>query len=196
MVHCSCRSICHSSESQSSLYLPPVPDQHAWDIDALNINWLGLAAYACRPLALFHRVIQKIRQCNCPYYCNSSRLGRDTLLLGPSADPTPVTSVNNHSQTVPQPSVSHSINSQHSHLVSRSGQLQEQGFSMEVAKRIAAPQRLSTRAIYKSKWSLFEKWCRENLVDFSTPSVKQVSDFFMYLYQDLNRCPSTINGYR
>ena len=33
-------------------------------------------------------------------------------------------------------------------------------------------------------------------MDFSSPSVKQVSDFFMYLYQDLNRCPSTIDGYR
>ena len=31
---------------------------------------------------------------------------------------------------------------------------------------------------------------------FSTPSVKQVSAFFMYLYQDLNRRPSTIDGYR
>ena len=31
---------------------------------------------------------------------------------------------------------------------------------------------------------------------FSTPSVKQVSDFFMYLYQDLNRLPSTIDGSR
>ena len=31
-------------------------------------------------------------------------------------------------------------------------------------------------------------------MDFSTPSVKQVSDFFMYLYQDLNRRPSTIDG--
>ena len=67
---------------------------------------------------------------------------------------------------------------------------------MEVAQRIAAPQRSSTRTIYKSKWVLFEKWCRENSVDFSTPSVKQVSDFFMYLYQDLNRRPSTIDGYR
>ena len=43
---------------------------------------------------------------------------------------------------------------------------------------------------------LFEKWCRENSVVFSTPSVKQISDFFMYLYQDLNRRPSTIDGYR
>ena len=67
---------------------------------------------------------------------------------------------------------------------------------MEVAERIAAPQRPSTRTIYKSKWALFEKWCRENLVDFSNPSVKQVSDFFMYLYQDLYRRPSTIDGYR
>ena len=33
-------------------------------------------------------------------------------------------------------------------------------------------------------------------MDFSTPSVKQVSDFFMYLYQDLNRRPSTIDGYK
>ena len=33
-------------------------------------------------------------------------------------------------------------------------------------------------------------------MDFSTPSVKQVPGFFMYLYQDLNRLPSTIDGYR
>ena len=40
------------------------------------------------------------------------------------------------------------------------------------------------------------RWCRENSVDFSTPSVQEISNFFMYLYQDLNRCPSTIDGYR
>ena len=67
---------------------------------------------------------------------------------------------------------------------------------MEVAERITAPQRSSTRTIYKSKWVLFEKWCRENSVDFSTSSVKQVSDSFMYLYQDLIRCPLTIDSYR
>ena len=33
-------------------------------------------------------------------------------------------------------------------------------------------------------------------MDFSTPSVKEISDFFMYLYQDLNRHPTTIDGYR
>ena len=33
-------------------------------------------------------------------------------------------------------------------------------------------------------------------MDFSTPSVKQVSDFFMNLYQDVNKHPSTIDGYK
>ena len=28
------------------LYVSPVPDQNAWNIDALNINWSGLTAYA------------------------------------------------------------------------------------------------------------------------------------------------------
>ena len=45
------------------LYVSPVPDPKVWDIDALNINWTGLTAYAYPPMALLHRVIQKIRQC-------------------------------------------------------------------------------------------------------------------------------------
>ena len=132
---------------------------------------------------------------------NSPRLARDALILGPSAalnrDPNSTSSVKKSPQTVPQLCVpQQSTASQPPRLVSRSGQLQEQGFSLEVAERIAAPQRSSTRTIYKSKWVLFERWCRENSVDFSTPSVKQVSDFFMYQYQDVNRRPSTIDGYR
>ena len=46
------------------LYVPPFPDPNAWDIDALNINWTGLTAYAYPP-ALLHRVIQEITQCHC-----------------------------------------------------------------------------------------------------------------------------------
>ena len=42
------------------LYVSPIPDPKAWDIDALNINWTGLTAYAYPPTALHHRVIQKI----------------------------------------------------------------------------------------------------------------------------------------
>ena len=136
-----------------------------------------------------------------PDHTNSPRLARDALVLGPSAalnrDPTTTPSVNNTSQTISQLHIpQQSATSQPPRLVSRSGQLQEQGFSVKVAERIAASQWSSTRTIYKSKWALFEKWCKENSVDFSTPSVKQISDFFMYLYQDLNRHPSTIDGYK
>ena len=75
--------------------------------------------------------------------------------MGPRAalnrDPTSASSVNNSSQTVPQLCASQqATTSQPQRLVSRSGQLQEQGFSVEVAERIAAPQRSSTRTIYKS----------------------------------------------
>ena len=183
------------------LYVSPVPDPRAWDIDALNINWTNLTAYAYPPTALLHKVIQKNQAMPLPDHCNSPRLARDALVLGPSAalnrDPTTTPSVNDPTQTVPQVCVPQQpTTAEPPCLVSRSGQLQEQGFSVEVAERIAAPQRSSTRTIYRSKWALFEKWCRENSVDFSTTSVKQISDFFMYLYQDLNRRPSTIDGYR
>ena len=189
VVHSSCRSICHSSEPQSSTVCISSP----------------------RPKFLGHRCSEhKLVGSHClclppkiqlPDHCNSPRLASDALVLGPSAalnrDSTSSTSIKNSSQTVPQLCVSQqSTTSQPPCLVSRSGQLQEQGFSVEVAERIAAPQMSSTRTIYKSKWALFEKWCRENSVEFSTPSVKQASDFFMYLYQDLNRCPLTIDGYR
>ena len=160
----------------------------------LNIQTATVRVSSPRPERLGHR-------CSKHKWVGSHSLCLPSLVLGSSAalnrDPTSATSVNNSSQTVPQLCVSQqSTTSQPPRLVSRSGQLQEQGFSVEVAERIAASQRSSTRTIYKSKWALFEKWCRENLVVFSTPSVKQVSDFFMYLYQDLNRRPLTIDGYR
>ena len=47
------------------LYVSSVPDPNAWDIDALNLNWTGLTAYAYPTTALLHRVTQKIRQCHC-----------------------------------------------------------------------------------------------------------------------------------
>ena len=47
------------------LYVSPIPDRRAWDIDALNIDWTNLTAYAYPPMTLLHKVIQKIKQCHC-----------------------------------------------------------------------------------------------------------------------------------
>ena len=180
VVHSSCGPVCHSSEPQTP----------------------SLRVSNPRPKGLGHRCSEhKLDGSHClclpsdgspsqgdpkdqavplPDHRNSPRLARDALVLGPSAalnrDPTTTPSVNDYSNsptsmcstTIPNSSTS----------MPGVGQLQEQGFSVEVTERIAAPQRSSTRTIYKSKWALFEKWCRENLVDFSTPSVKQISDFF------------------
>ena len=52
------------------LYMSPVPDP-----DTLNINWMGLTAYAYPPTALLHRVIQKSGLL-LPDHRNSPRLAR------------------------------------------------------------------------------------------------------------------------
>ena len=198
VVHSSCRSICHSPEPQSSTVCISSPRPKCLGHRCSEHKLVGCHCLCLPSHGSPSQGDKKNQTIQLPDHCNSPRLARDALVLGPSAalnrDPTSVTSVKNSCQTV---CVSQqSTTSQPPRLVSRSGQLQKQGFSVEVAERIAVPQRSSTRTIYKSKWALFEKWCRENSVDFYTPSVKQVSDFFMYLYQDINRCPSTIDGYR
>ena len=171
VVHSSCRPICHSPEPQTSTVRISCPRPkglgHRCSEHKLDgSHCLCLPSYGSPSQGDPNNLAMPL-----PDHRNSPRLARDALVLGPSAalnrDPTATSSVNNSSQTVPQLYVS------------------QQSCNIS-----------PTRTIYKSKWALFEKWCRENSVDFSTPSVKQVSDFSMYLYQDLIRRPSTIDGYR
>ena len=81
-------------------------------------------------------------------------------------------------------------------LAPRATKIKEQGFSATVAARIEAPQRRSTRSVYKAKWAIFTKWCVTNQVDFRSPPVKSVAGFLMYLFEDRKLQPSTIDGYR
>ena len=54
-------------------------------------------------------------------------------------------------------------------LAPRATAIQQAGFSDEVATRIEAPQRRSTRAVYQSKWTVFVRWYEESKVDFRSP---------------------------
>ena len=185
VVHSSCRSICHSSEPQSSTVRISNPRPKCLGHRCSKRKLVGSHCLCLPSHGSPSQGDPKNQVFQLSDHCNSPRLARDAMVLGPSAalnrDPNSTTSVKSSSQTVLQLCVSQqSTTSQPPRLVSRSGQLQGQGFSVEVAERITAPQRSSTRTIYKSKCALFEKWCRENSVDFSTPSVKQVSDI-MYL---------------
>ena len=182
VVHSSCRPVCHSSEPQTPAIRVSYPRPKGLGHRCSEHKLDGSHSLCLPSNGSPSQGDPKNQAMPLPDHSDSPRLARDALVLGPSAalnrDPTTTTSVNNPSQTVPPSCVpQQSTTSQPPRLVSRSGQLQEQGFSVEVAERIAAPQRSSTRTIYKSKWVLFEKWCRENLVDFSTPSVNKFQIF-------------------
>ena len=65
-----------------------------------------------------------------------------------------------------------------------------------MATIIEAPQRRSTRFVYKAKWAVFVQWCKAHQVDFHSPSVEQITDFLLHLFQDRKLQPSTIDRYR
>ena len=179
-----------SKNKKLPTYVSPIPDPEAWAVDSLNISWDNMVAYAFPPTALLPRIIQKLQ----------SQLCRLILIAPgwPTKRPTQTTSSNTvTTQTTIEPSVPQPTGVPESpRVVSRSSALQAQGFSAEVADRIAAPQRLSTRRIYENKWMVFSKWCTQKQVDVRSPSIKDICDFLCYLFTDLNRRPSTIEGYR
>ena len=174
VVHPLCRSICHSSEPQTSIVHVSNPRPKCLGHRCSKHKLVGSHCLCLlySPTALPNRVIRKNRQCHCliiviapgwpgmPWFWDLVQLSTEIPLQLPVSTTLLKQSHNYVSQQ--------STASQSPRLVSRSGQLQEQGFSVEVAERMAAHQRSSTRTIYKSKWALFEKWCRENSVDFSS----------------------------
>ena len=177
--------------------LNKIPDPQAWAVDALNIPWEHLvsshrlAAHGCTKT-----LISNVQDnSDCP------RLADKTMVLGPGGDvsgysKTTTTYTHSAETATEQPLPCQPNIPEPPRLVSLSSALQERGFTAEVAERIAAPQRVSTRSIYTSKWSVFQRWCTEKQVDFRNPSIGDICNFFWYLFNDLNRCPSTIEGYR
>ena len=131
----------------------------------------------------------------------STRLAEKAVVLGPSGNITGCTTTTssdlNLIQTTTEQPLPHQPDfPQPPCLVSRSTVLQQCGFTAEVTERIVVPQRLSTRDIYSSKWSVFQRWCVEQQLDFRNHSIGDICNFFWYLFHDLNICPSTIEGYR
>ena len=62
-----------------------------------------------------------------------------------------------------------------------------------MAAQIETPQRGS---IYEAKWTIFTKWCLSNQVDFRAPPLKVIAEFLLYLFQDRELQPGTLDGYR
>ena len=129
------------------------------------------------------------------------RLAKHALVLGPGG---PISSDSLQStsdrgpvdSTLQRAATQEPQESQSPCLAPRSSAIRKHGFSEEVAARIEAPQRGSTRAVYKSKWAIFIKWCESNKVDFRSPSVNQIAEFLLYLFKERKLQPSAIDGYR
>ena len=183
-------------------FVSPVPEPTAWAVEALSLWWDQLEAYAFPPVSLIPQVISKLKDQGCrrmiliapgwpnmPWFLGSSEpVSSDSLQASPGARSGDSTLQRDGTQESHQP--------QSSCLVPRISAIQEHGFSDEVAARIEAPQRSSTRAVYKSKWTIFLKWCKSHEVDFRAPSVNQIADFLLHLFKERNLQPSTIEGYR
>ena len=171
-------------------FVSPVPDPNAWAVDALTVSWEDLESDQ-----------QTVRSSVQLSDTDSSGLAQHAVVLGSGRSvvrdthlsPKPPRSCDS---TVQRGSSQGSSQSQSSRLAPRAEAIKEQGFSSPVAVRIKAPQRHSTRSVYEAKWAVFVRWCETSQVDFRSPSVKQVADFVLHLFQEKNLQPSTINGYR
>ena len=59
------RSICHEVQQQVTSVVSPVPDSLAVAVDALNLQWEGLDAYAFPPAAILGKVVEKLQDSPC-----------------------------------------------------------------------------------------------------------------------------------
>ena len=128
---------------------------------------------------------------------SSTRVVQNALVLGSSETPITTTSLASYVKTTVQsevPSESHVSESvclaprHHSELL--------ESFSEQVADRIKAPQRPSSRRLYESMWSIFELWCQQNKVVSTEPSISDIAEFLNHLFTVKNLKPATIAGYR
>ena len=105
VVHPSSRSICHSSEPQTSTVCVSSPRPKCLEHRCSKHKLDGSHCLCLPSNGSPSQGDPKNQAVQLPDHCNSPRLARDALVLGPSAavnrDSTSTTSVNNSSQTVP-----------------------------------------------------------------------------------------------
>ena len=183
-------------------FVSPIPDPKAWSVDALTLSWEDLDMYLFPPSVSDgeggQRAVRSlVSQSNpdCP------GMAQHALVLGPSGTICEGSSLSSTPPRSSDPTFQQGT-SQGSEkpkspcLAPRAQTIKEQGFSSPVASRIEAPQRRSTRTVYEAKWAVFVRWCETSQVDFRNPSIKQIADFLLHLFQEKNLQPSTIDGYR
>ena len=133
--------------------------------------------------------------------CSGPRVAHDALVLGSSEsiNQTSITASSLASSvktTIQSQIPSESVLSESSCLAPRHHSESLESFSEQVAERIKAPQRPSSRRLYESRWSIFELWCQQNQVVSLEPTLSKIADFLNHLFTVKNLKPATIAGYR
>ena len=130
-------------------------------MDILSLPWDNLDAYAFPPsLPAQPSNLQSDGSGLSQNDFDCSRVAQHALVLGPGQSirsdslQAPTAKGSGHTAFQQAPS-QEPQQSESACLAPRASAIQEQGFSDEVTERIEAPQRLSTRAVYKSKWAIF-----------------------------------------
>ena len=198
LAHTNGRPICNSSKSQTSNLCPRQKSLENRCIEYL----LGRPRRLCL-LSSSHPATSNSKNNNIPMQDDSTgpRVARDAMVLGsggsldqgtPTAPSLEDTTETATFQQVPQqPGVPESTCMASGFQESNSGR-----FSSEVAERIKAPQRESSRKVYQSRWVIYGQWCSQNKVDITSATVPEVAEFLNYLFTVKNLKPATITGYR
>ena len=183
-------------------FVSPIPDPKAWSVDALTLSWEDLDMYLFPPsVSDGEGGQQAVRSLVLQGNPDCPGMAQHALVLGPSGAICEGSSLSStpprsSDPTVQQGTSQGSDKPKSPCLAPRAQTIKEQGFSSPVASRIEAPQRRSTRTVYEAKWAVFVRWCETSQVDFRNPSIKQIADFLLHLFQEKNLQPSTIEGYR
>jgi hypothetical protein len=182
------------------LFVSPVPDPLAVNVDALTLDWTGLDAYAFPPPALLGLVLRKIeleRSVVILLAPNWPAHPWFPLLLSLLRDSSKTTGEKGSSHPAPiAVGASEAGGLQVTRLETIQRALRKKGFSERVSSSIARARRISTERIYQSHWRCWVDWSERWQVDPSDPLVQQLCEFLMFLTQEKKFSQGTVKSYR
>ena len=182
--------------AQLPQFVSPLPNPKAWAVDALSMNWDNLQMYAFPPFPLILKILKKLR----------SSYRAKMLLIAPLWPTQPwfpqllqmlVTvprSLPFRPDLLTQAEVSNAGRQFH-RMESVIKFHRDAGFSQKAAEYAAASRRTSTVRTYQSQWKIFTNWASERGHDPFCPSVPQIAEFMIYLFETRSLTPRSIKGY-
>ena len=187
LAHTNGRPVCNSSKLQTSNLCISCPRQKGLESRCIEYL-LGRPRRLCL-LSSSHPATSNSKNNNIPMQDDStgSRVARDAMVLGSGGSldqgaPT-ASSLEDTTETATFQQVPQQRGVPESTCVASGFQESNSGrFSSEVAERIKAPQRESSRKVYQSRWTIYGQWCSQNKVDITSATVPQVAEFLNYLF--------------